>query len=150
MDCNGPTDCRQQPSGASPHGGGLTLVRPHLGGTAASAVVHDGKSADLTDDDEQLRAQHVPGVHVPGVHVPEAAAGSSGPAGNASAVGCAVGGQPSLAGTAWSQCKQAAGGALTVTVVLPSLVALHVPVGCWAAGVVGVAACKKVLGGWHS
>ena len=41
------------------------------------------------------------------------------------------------------------GQALTVTVVLPSLVALHVPVGCWAASVVGVAACRKVLSAWQ-
>ena len=40
------------------------------------------------------------------------------------------------------------GQALTVTVVLPSLVALHVPVGCWAASVVGVAVCKKALSAW--
>jgi len=40
------------------------------------------------------------------------------------------------------------GQALTVTVVLPTLVALHVPVGCWAASVVGVAACRKALSGW--
>ncbi len=41
------------------------------------------------------------------------------------------------------------GQALTVTVVLPTLVALHVPVGCWAASVVGVAACRKVLSAWQ-
>jgi len=40
------------------------------------------------------------------------------------------------------------GQALTVTVVLPTLVALHVPVGCWAASVVGVAACRKALSAW--
>jgi len=41
------------------------------------------------------------------------------------------------------------GQVLTVTVVLPSLVALHVPVGCWAASVVGVAACRRVLKPWQ-
>ena len=41
------------------------------------------------------------------------------------------------------------GQVLTVTVVLPSLVALHVPIGCWAASVVGVAACRKVLRAWQ-
>ena len=40
------------------------------------------------------------------------------------------------------------GQVLTVTVVLPSLLALHVPVGCWAASVVGAAACKKALSAW--
>ncbi|DBA84254.1 TPA: hypothetical protein ACH3X2_006313 [Trebouxia sp. C0005] len=40
------------------------------------------------------------------------------------------------------------GSALTVTVVLPTLVALHVPVGCWAASVIGAAACKKALRAW--
>ncbi|KAL0055110.1 hypothetical protein WJX82_007119 [Trebouxia sp. C0006] len=41
------------------------------------------------------------------------------------------------------------GQALTVTVVLPSLVALHVPVGCWAASVIGAAVCKKALSAWR-
>ncbi len=40
------------------------------------------------------------------------------------------------------------GQVLTVTVVLPSLVALHVPAGCWAASVVGVAACRKAFTAW--
>ena len=40
------------------------------------------------------------------------------------------------------------GQALTVTVVLPTLVALHVPVGCWAASVIGAAVCKKALSAW--
>ena len=43
----------------------------------------------------------------------------------------------------------AVGTALTVTVVLPALVVLHLPVGCWAAGVVGAAMCTRVLGGWR-
>ena len=56
-----------------------------------------------------------------------------------------------LVDAAWMRSKQAIGGGVTVFVVLPTLLALRVPVGCWAAGVLGTAACKRVLSGrWQS
>ena len=49
--------------------------------------------------------------------------------------------------TAQSGWMPAVGKVLTVTVVLPTLVILHAPVGWWAAGVIGAAVFKRVLGG---
>ena len=125
-----------------------TYAEPE-GAPSIAATVEAARAAYLAGRAEDARA-----IAAPAAAAAPHSNAAHGPAPAPKAAQALADAQQTSGGSAQKTSAQAGwmpavGTALTVTVVLPTLVALHAPVGWWAAGVVGVAVCKRVLGGWR-
>ena len=115
------------------------------GAPSTAATVEAARAAYLAG-----RAQDAGAIAAPAAAAPHSSA-AHGPAPTPKAAQAPADAQQTAESNAQRTSAQggwmpAVGTALTLTVVLPTLVILHAPVGCWAAGVVGAAVWKRVLG----